>query len=593
MKEKKPSILSRLFHYGAGIKHYTIIGMVLSGVSAVVGLLPFVFIWLCVRELFTSYPAISGDSDALRFATMAVATAIGSILIYIVALLCTHKSAFRIATNIRVAAMSHLMKLPLGYFSANASGRLRRTVNDSASRTETFLAHQLPDLVGAYITPIAVIVLVFAVNWRLGLICFIPAFLAFACQASAMGSKYYKASLIKYEESLAAMNSEAVEYVRGIPVVKTFGQSIFSFKRFHQTIIDYRDYVIEYTLWFRTRMGLFQTFMGSITIFLIGGGVWLFGGNIDPKAFILDFVFYIFITPMLSVMLMRIMWTSQDVGNAENAMDGIDALLAEKPLARGKEERFPLQRNIQLSGVSFTYPNAKSPALKGVSIEVEEGQTVALVGTSGGGKSTIAALMARFWDAGEGVVSIGGVDVKDIAEKELMQNISFVFQNTNLYKSSILDNVRESRPDATEAEVLKALNAARCNEIIERLPNGIHTVAGKDGVFFSGGEAQRIAIARAILKEAPIILLDEATAFTDPENEYQIQQALSELSKGKTVVIVAHSLSTIQDVDKIYVVEKGEIAEQGSHAQLLVAKGLYAKMWAEYQTIFSWNTNRE
>ena len=593
MKEKKPSILSRLFYYGAGIKHYTIIGMVLSGVSAVCGLLPLVFIWLCVKELFASYPNISFSGNVVRYAVWAVIFAIGSLLIYGVALLATHKSAFRIATNIRVTAMSHLMKLPLGYFSSNTSGSLRRTVNDNAARTEAFLAHQMPDLVGAYATPIIVILLIFAVNWKLGLICFIPVFIAFACQAAMMGSREFKIHMEKYENSLTAMNSEAVEYVRGIPIVKTFGQSIFSFKKFHQTIIDYRDFVIIYTKLFRTPMGLYQTFMGAITIFLVGGGVLFFGGSVNPKEFLLDFIFYIFITPVISGMMMRIMFSTQNVITAGNAMDGIDELLAENALAKGKEERFPLQHNIKLSGVSFTYPNAKSPALKEVSIEVDEGQTIALVGTSGGGKSTIAALMARFWDAQEGVVSIGGVEVKDIAERELMQNISFVFQNTNLYKSSILDNIRESRPNATEEQVLKALSAARCNEIIERLPNGIHTVAGKDGVFFSGGEAQRIAIARAILKDAPIILLDEATAFTDPENEYQIQQALSELSKGKTVVIVAHRLSTIQNVDKIYVVEKGEIAECGSHSYLLAKDGLYAKMWAEYQTIFSWNTNRE
>lgn len=593
MKEKKPSILSRLFHYGGGVKHYTIIGMVLSGVSAVIGLLPLVFIWLCVKELFVSYPQISFDDDVIRYAVWAVVTAIGSILIYVAALLCTHKAAFRIATNIRVAAMSHLMKLPLGYFSANASGRLRRTVNDNAARTEAFLAHQLPDLVGAYATPIVVITMIFAVNWKLGIICFIPVLIAFATQATVMGNRNINKYLTKYENSLSAMNSEAVEYVRGIPVVKTFGQSIFSFKRFHQTIIDYRDFVVAYTEIFRIPMSLYQTFMGAITIFLVGGGVLFFGGSVDPKEFLLDFIFYIFITPIISVMMMRIMFSTQNVMTTSNAIDGIDELLAEKPLYRGNEEAFPIKRNITLKDVSFTYPNTKSPALKGVSIEVEEGQTIALVGTSGGGKSTIAALIARFWDSEEGAVSIGGVDVKNIAEKELMRNISFVFQNTNLYKSSILDNVRESRPDATEDEVLKALSAARCDEIIERLPDGIHTVVGKDGIFFSGGEAQRIAIARAILKDAPIILLDEATAFTDPENEYQIQQALSELSKGKTVVIVAHRLSTIQNVDKIYVVEKGEIAEQGSHTELLATDGLYAKMWKEYQTIFSWNINRK
>ena len=592
MKEKKPSVLSRLFRYGAGIKHYTYIGMFLSGVSVVCGVLPFVFIWLCVKELFASYPDISFGEGVVSYALWAVASAIGALLIYVMALLSTHKAAFRMATNIRIAAMSHLMKLPLGYFSENASGRLRRIVNDSATRTETFLAHQLPDMVGAYVTPLAVLFLIFAVNWRLGLICFIPIIIAFGCQGAMMGSKEFKKKLDKYENSLTAMNGEAVEYVRGIPVVKTFGQSIFSFKQFHQTITDYRDFVIEYTNFFRIPMGLYQTFMGAVTLFLVGGGVAFFEGAVDPKAFVLDFVFYIFITPLFSVMMMRIMWSNQDVINAENVMDGIDDLLAEKPLEKGKEMAFPSRFDIKLSGVTFTYPNAKSPALRDVSISVEAGQTVALVGTSGGGKSTIAALMARFWDAEEGFVSIGDVNVKDISEKELMNHISFVFQNTNLYKSSILDNVRESRPDATESEVMKALSAARCDEIIEKLPHGIHTVVGKDGVFFSGGEAQRIAIARAILKDAPIILLDEATAFTDPENEYQIQQALSELSKGKTVVIVAHRLSTIQNVDKIYVVEKGRVEEQGSHTELLAKKGKYARMWSEYQTIFSWNENR-
>ena len=587
--KKGEFILSRLLSYAEHYRWYTYMGMVLSGISTIVSLLPYVLIWLCVRELFISDGV---ENKAVYYAFWALLTAVLGLLIYVIALLCTHKAAFRIATNLRVAAMAHLMKLPLGYFNTSSSGRLRRNVQDSVSQTETFLAHQLPDLVGAYLTPIAVLGLIFAIDWKLGLISIIPVIIGFVFQGVMMSSNEFKEKINMYQESLTKMNSDSVEYVRGIPIVKTFGQSIFSFKKLYNTIEEYRNFVILYTKMFSLPMCLYQTFLGCIPLFLVAGGLWLFGDAVDPKAFLLDFIFYIFISPVFTIMMARIMWTSQDVFMAQNSLDTVDIIFAENPLPQGKEEKFPANTDIKLTDVSFAYNEAKSNVLTDVSLEVKQGTTVALVGVSGGGKSTIAALMARFWDVQKGAVTIGGVNVRDIAQDELMKNISFVFQNTKLYKSSILDNVREGRPEASEVEVMAALKAACCTEIIDRLPEGIHTIVGKNGVYFSGGEAQRIAIARAILKDAPIILLDEATAFTDPENEYQIQQALSALSKDKTVVIVAHRLSTIINVDKICVVEGGRIIESGSHQELLNAKNKYSQMWNEYKSAFSWNNNR-
>lgn len=582
---KKPSLLNRLFAFAGSYKYFTILGMVLSGISALVGLLPICFIWIGAKEIFAVYPNITMSESIVTNAWLTVISAVGAMLIYFFALMCTHIAAFRIAKNMRFQSISHLMKLPLGYFNETGSGKIRRVINESAAATETFLAHQLPDLVGAFVTPVGVLILLFVFDWRLGLISLIPTVLGFLSM-NLMTGKDLAGRLKEYQTALENMNNEAVEYIRGVPVVKTFNQSIFSFEKFHKAIMDYKEYVLGYTYNLRKPMVMFQTFINSTPIFLVLSSILLISGASDMKNFLLNFLFYLFFTPICATMMNKIMWTSQNTMLAEDAVNRVDELLHENPLEKAREPETPKDFDIELCDVSFKYPNSNENAVSHVSLKIKQGQTVALVGPSGGGKSTLAALMARFWDVEKGCVKIGGVDVRNIEESQLMKNISFVFQNTNLYKASILDNVREGNPAAGIQEVERALKAARCEDIIKKLPQGIHTVVGTKGIYLSGGEAQRIALARAILKDAPIILLDEATAFTDPENEHQIQLAFEKLTKGKTVLMIAHRLSTVQNADCLYVVENGQIKEQGSHPELLKLND--ADMWHEYQSAFMW-----
>ncbi len=586
--EKQKPLLKRLYAFAGGYKHFTNLGMILSGVSAIMTLLPIIFIYRGVSEIISIYPNITLTDSIITNAWLAVSSAIGAMMVYTLALMCTHLAAYRIATNIRKTALNHVMTLPLGFFSNMGSGKLRRIINDSAGATETYLAHQLPDLVGAYTTPFAVLVVLFVFDWRLGLISLIPLVLAMISMMSGMG-KDQPERLKQYQTALENMNNEATEYVRGVPVVKTFNQSVFSFERFHNVITEYKGYVSEYAYRMRMPMTMFQVFLASTPIFLVLSSIFMISGQGDMTDFFLSFFFYLIFTPIASLMMMKIMWVMQHSMLASDAADRIESLLNEKPLIKSSTPKSPKTADIEMKDISFTYPNTDKKAVDNVSISIKQGQTVAFVGPSGGGKTTLATLIPRFWDVESGTVSIGGIDVKDIENAELMNNISFVFQNTNLYKASILDNLREGKPDATIDEVNRALKAARCEDILAKLPNGLETVYGTKGVYLSGGEAQRIALARAILRDAPIILLDEATAFADPENEHQIQLAFNELTKGKTVLMIAHRLSTIKNADLIYVIADGKVAEQGTHNELVATNGLYSQMWTEYNKAFIWN----
>ena len=586
--KKKKSLLSSLFEFAGKYKYYTVLGMVLSGISSVITLLPIVFIWLGVKEIFEIYPNVTFTESLSMYTYLAIITSILAMLIYFAALMFTHKAAFRIAKNMRLGAISHLMKLPLGFFNQSGSGRLNRVITDSATLTEAYLAHQLPDLVSAFVTPIAVLFFLFIFDWRLGLISIISILLAVLVMVLVQ-SKENRKLYTDNENGLERMSNEAVEYVRGMAVVKTFGQSIFSFKRFHTTIMDYRTIVLKITDAIGLSMVLYQSLLASTAMFLTLGGIFIFSGVSDPKDFLLQFIFYVFFTPICGVMFAKIMYLSENTALAQDAYNRITDLMSNKPLEMKENSLVPKKFDIQFENVSYSYPNSEIKAINDVSFFVDEGETVAFVGASGGGKTTLAMLIARFFDASDGSVKIGGIDVKDICEHDLMNNISFVFQNTNLYKMSIADNLREGKPDASDSELLEALKNARCMDIISKLPNGIDTIIGTKGVYLSGGEAQRISIARAILKNAPIILLDEATSFTDPENEHEIKLAFNALAKGKTVVMIAHRLSTVQDVDKIYVIEDGKIKESGSHNELLTQNGEYNSMWKEYKTAFAWN----
>ncbi|NMS90444.1 ABC transporter ATP-binding protein [Clostridioides difficile] len=585
---KKESLLSKLFCFAGKHKYITILGMILSGISSILALLPIAFIWICVSEIFNVWPNVElAQNIVYYYAWMAFIFSILSILVYFLALICTHFSAFRIAKNIRYYTLRHLMKLPLGYFNESGSGKLRRIVDESAGQTESYLAHQLPDLVGAFVTPIAAIFFLFAFNWRLGVISIAPIAISFIFLMQMVGPGHSE-NISKYQSSLENMNNEAVEYIRGVPVVKIFGQSIFSFKKFYKAINQYKDFALRYTIKFRRPMIFYTVFINSISIFLVLGGAFLITISSTPKEFLTDFLFYLFFTPVCLNMMNKIMWTSKEIIIAKDALDRIDTILKAEPLKEKEVTIKPSKFDIRLENVSFAYPNTNNFALSNISLSIEQGSTVALVGPSGGGKSTAASLIARFFDAVEGSIKIGGIDIKDIAEDVLMNNISFVFQNSNLFKTSILENIRESKPNATKEEVMKAVKAARCEDIIAKLPDGIDTIVGANGVYLSGGEVQRIVLARAILKDAPIILLDEATAFADPENEYEIQLAFEELAKGKTILMIAHRLSTIQNASFIYLLSDGKIIESGKHTELLGKEGIYKGMWDEYKKAASW-----
>lgn len=586
-KKEKRKLLQELLEYYPKGKGLMNLGLLLSGISAIGLIFPIIFLWFAVKEIFLMYPTITLTQELENYVYLSVIIAIVSMLIYCIGLLCTHKVAFAVAKNMRYKSLSHLMELPLGYFQKSGSGKLRRLISDSAVRTETYIAHQLPDMIGAFITPIFVLILTFTFDWRMGLISLIPLVLAMIAMSKTMGGDYAQ-RIEQYQNSLESMNNEAVEYVRGIPVVKTFGQTIFSFKRFYNVIDKYREYVSEYTNHCRMPMITFQTLLTTVTLFVVFGAIFVFPNVDEVKTYFLDVLFYLFLVPIYMNMMMRIMWVSQNTQLATDAIDRINELLEEKPLVYLEKTEKPKNYDIKLDNVSFTYPKAKKQALSNVNLSVKQGEIVAIVGASGGGKSTLATLIPRFGDVDEGTVTIGGVNVKNISEDDIMDSVSFVFQNTNLYKSSILENVREGKPNATVEEVKKALTLARCDDIISKLPNGIDTVIGTKGVYLSGGEAQRLALARAMLKDAPILLLDEATAFTDPENEHEIQLAMTELAKNKTVLMIAHRLSTVQNANNIYVIDDSEVKEQGSHQELLAKKGLYFDMWEEYNNAFLW-----
>ncbi len=584
-KEKKESVIKLLLSHGGKYSNLTYVGMLLSGISAVVVLFTVVYVWMAVKAALLTYPNIV-FSDISRNAIFALSCAIGGALIYIAALMCTHVSAFRIARNLRTEGMEHLMKLPLGYFDQAGSGKLRRTLSENIGDTEGFLAHQLPDMIGAYVTPVAVIVMLFFFEWRLGLLSFAGIIICFLPYAMMMGNS--KENMKLYMKSLDAMNNEAVEYVRGVPVIKTFGSSIFTFKKFTHTIDEYKKRVAMMTEGYRLPMILFQTLLASLSFIMIYSGMFILPSAENTLILFIDLLFYILFLPTCNTMIMKIMWMSEATGKAELAYKAVDAILQVEPLEYPIVTQVPKSFDIEVNDVSFHYPNSKTNAVEHVSFKAKQGQTIAFVGVSGGGKSTIVSLIARFFDVCDGSIEIGGVDIRNISEENLMKHISFVFQNTKLYKGSLLDNVREGKPNATVEEVKDALEKARCEDIISKMPNGIETVVGTGGVFLSGGESQRIAIARAILKDAPIILLDEATAFTDPENEHEIQLALASLAANKTVILIAHRLSTVRNADCIHVLEGGHIMESGTHEQLMSVNGEYAQMYEEYNNAFDW-----
>lgn len=582
--------MSRLLEYAGNHKYLIYASWVLSAASALIALAPYWYIWLIMKEVLETAPDFGRAHGLIYNGWMAVLFAVVAVLVYIAGLMCSHMGAFRVATNLRIKTMEHIVKLPLGFAESFGSGRLRKIVNESSAATETYLAHQLPDRAGAIATPCGLLFLLFFFDWRLGLLSLVPVLLGFLIMMTMTGPRMQQ-KMKEYQNALDDMSNEAVEYVRGIPVVKTFGQTIFSFKKFKGSIDRYQKWVIAYTKELRAPMMFYTASVNGVFAFLIAGGL-LFTQNGVTTEFLLNLIFYIIITPIISVTLTKIMFQSENAMIVDDALQRIDSVLNLDPLPEAQSPKSPKDGSVDLENIRFSY-DGRTDVIKDVSLSIPAGQTVAFVGPSGGGKTTLASIISRFFDPQSGTVKIGGVDVKDIAKEELMNTVSFVFQNSRMIKASILENVRLGRPDASREDVLKALESAQCSDIIEKLPQGVDTVIGTKGVYLSGGEQQRIAIARVMLRNTPVIILDEATAFADPDNESRVQAAFSNLSKGKTVIMIAHRLSTVVNVDRIYVIKDGEIAESGTSQELLKQDGLFGRMWKNYQTSIQWKVSKE
>ena len=563
----------------------------LAAAGALLALVPFGYIWRILREVIEVAPQYENAVHVTQYGWMAVAFAVVAVLTYIAGLMCSHLAAFRIATNLRLAMVKHIATLPLGAIEQFGSGKLRRTISETAGSAETYLAHQLPDQAKAMATIAGLLTLLLAFDWRLGLLSLVPVALAFAVMTSMTGKKMQE-QMTQYQNALADMSGEAVEYVRGIPVVKTFGQTVFSFKKFKGTIDNYERWVIAYTKQLRWPMIFYTLAVNSVFVFLIAGAFLFAGGGTDGGV-LLNLLFYIIITPVISLTLTKLMFMSENGMIVQDAITRIDRVLESPSLSCSNAPKHPKDSSVALDHVTFSYDGVKN-ALEDISLSIGSGQTVAFVGPSGGGKSTLAALIARFFDPQSGKISIGGANVKDIDKSELMDTVSFVFQNSRLIKGSILDNVRMGKPNATDGEVLAALSAAQCMDIIEKFPDGVRTVIGSQGVYLSGGETQRLAIARAMLKNAPVLILDEATAFADPDNETKVQAAFNALAKGRTVIMIAHRLSTVVNADRIYVLKEGRLAESGNFAELSgQADSLFGTMWRDYQQSVQWKVAKE
>ncbi|EDO10363.1 ABC transporter ATP-binding protein [Bacteroides ovatus] len=585
------STLKKLQNYMGKRKVLLPAAMLLSALSALAGMLPYILIWLIVRELL-EHGEITSSGNVVTYAWWAAGMAVASIVLYFAALMSSHLAAFRVESNLRKEAMRQIVRMPLGFFDINTSGRIRKIIDDNAGVTHSFLAHQLPDLAATFLVPLVAAILIFVFDWILGLACIVPviiAMLVMGFMMNAEGRQFMKS----YMTSLEEMNTEAVEYVRGIPVVKVFQQTIYSFKNFHRCIMNYNKMVFGYTRMWEKPMSLYTVIINGFVFFLAPLAILLIGYSGNYASVLLNFFLFVLITPVFSQSIMKSMYLNQALGQASEAIGRLENLVAYEHLTVVEHPQPVKEFSIQFEKVSFSYPGANQKAVDDVSFTIPQGNTVALVGASGGGKTTIARLVPRFWEATEGKVLIGGINVREIAPEELMKYISFVFQNTKLFKTSLLENIKYGNPDATMEEVERAVDMAQCREIINKLPLGLNTKIGTEGTYLSGGEQQRIVLARAILKNAPIIVLDEATAFADPENEHLIQQALKELTKGKTVLMIAHRLSSITDADNILVIDKGKIAEQGTHANLLGKQGIYYHMWNEYQQSVRWTIGKE
>ena len=591
MKEKKQdrprSAFGRLMEYAGRFRALTYMSLILSALSSVLALLPFVCIWRIIREVLEVSPDFSKAEGIVRNGWMAVLFAVLAWLVYVSALVCSHGSAFRTAANMKKTLMRHIARLPIGFADEMGSGTVRRTVTEVTSSTETLLAHNLPDMAGAIAMPVCMAVMLFLYDWRYGAACLIPVALSFAVMMRMAGPAMQE-DMRQYQNALERMSNEAVEYVRGIPVVKTFGQTVFSFHRFKASIDDYREFCMHYTRMMRSSMVGYTVLIHSAFVFILGLTLLLIRGENYGMDILLNFLFYVIFTPAIATTMTKVMFMSENDMKVKDAIARTDTILSIQPLPEPKRGKEPRGASVELTDVTYRYTPDAPAAVSHLSLKADRNEIVAIVGPSGSGKTTVAGLISRFFDPQEGQVLIGGADTREIPKETLMRRVAYVFQDSRLLKRSIADNLRIAKPDATEGEMLEALKKAQCMDIIDRLPEGINTVLGSRGTYLSGGEQQRIAIARAMLKNADVVILDEASAFADPECEAQVQLAFQEMAKGRTVIMIAHRLSTIRNADRIYVLKDGRVEEQGRHDDLLKKNGLYAAMWVEYQKAVNW-----
>ena len=596
MKDKKqgkaPSGFSRLMEYAGRFRTLTYLSLILSALSSVLALLPFVCIWRIIREVLETRPDFSRATGIVHNGWMAVLFAVLAWIVYVCALVCSHGSAFRTASNMKKTLMRHIARLPIGFADEMGSGKVRRTVTEVTGSTETLLAHNLPDMAGAITMPLCMAVMLFLYDWRYGIACLIPVVLSFAVMMRMAGPAMQE-DMRQYQNALERMSNEAVEYVRGVPVVKTFGQTVFSFHRFKASIDDYCEFCMHYTRMMRKSMVGYIVLINSAFVFILGLTLFLIRGDHYQMDILLNFLFYVIFTPAIATTMSKVMFMSENNMKINDAVARMDTILSIQPLAEPEHGQEPEGAAVELKDVTYRYTPDASPAVSHLTLKAERNGIVAIVGPSGSGKTTVAGLISRFFDPQGGQVLIGGTDVRQIAKETLMKHVAYVFQDSRLLKRSIADNLRIAKPDATEAEMLEALKKAQCMDIIERLPEGLNTVLGSRGTYLSGGEQQRIAIARAMLKNADVVILDEASAFADPECEAQVQQAFREMAKGRTVIMIAHRLSTVRNADCIYVLKDGSLEEQGKHDDLIQKNGLYAAMWADYQKAVSWKVGEE